>query len=566
MRSSVIGSSAVAPGSRTIMSLFITTLFFSVFITIVLIPILTKQAVRFNVVDIPDQRKVHKRPIPRIGGAAMALGVFVTVLAFLPKDNFVTAFLLGAGIIVLFGLADDLTGLGYKSKFAGQAAAALIIIFYGKVRILALGNLFPDSLFLSEWAPVLLTFIIIVGVTNAINLSDGLDGLAAGICLMSFCCIAYLAYKAGISTILFLSVSMVGAVFGFLRFNTYPATIFMGDGGSQLLGFSGIVLAIKLTQEGQALSPVLPLFLFGLPILDTLTVMSQRILEGKSPFIADRNHLHHKLMRLGLSHTEAVFAIYMVQALLIIFALFFRSSSDWLLLLGFVLFCALIIIGFSAAEIYSYRFRRYDFIDEGLKRRLIRLKDQGLLIRYCFLLVKLGLPALLMVTVFLPGSIPLNLAYPAGISVILLASFLAFRQRAAGMIVRLMVYLFVPYLIYLSETNIVTWMTHQYVLAYNFSFLLLAFLGIMTLKFTRRQNGFKFNTMDFLVFVILFVVLILPDKQVKSHHLGMLASKTIILFFSFEILAGELRGKWRDTGFAMLLICSMIALRGLCLF
>ncbi len=548
------------------MSLFMTSLFFSVFLTIALVPLLAKVAERLHVVDIPEPRKVHKRPIPRVGGAAMALGLFVCALAFLPKDSFSNAFLLGLGIIVLFGLADDLKGLGYKSKFAGQLAAAAVVIFYGNLRIITLGNLIPSSLCLTDWASVCLTFLVIVGVTNAINLSDGLDGLAAGVCLMAFCCIAYLAYKAGMSTILFLSVSIAGVIFGFLRFNTYPATIFMGDAGSQLLGFSGIVLALRLTQESLSLSPVLPLFMFGLPILDTMTVMSQRIMEGRSPFIADSNHVHHKLMRLGLSHTEAVFAIYLVQSLLIIFALFFRSSSDWLLIAGFLSFCALIVGGFSYAERNGFRFKRYDFIDEGLKRRLIRLKEQGILIKSCFLMLKLFLPALVVFSVFLPETIPMNLVRSAGAAAILAALSLASKRMRPEILVRLGLYLLGPFVLYLGEVHAGAWMTHQYDLIYDFSFLVLAFLAIATLKFTRRRKGFKFTTMDFLILVILFVVLILPDKQVHGHHLGILASKTVILFFSFEILAGELRGKWTGPGLAVLTICSMIILRGVFLF
>jgi UDP-GlcNAc:undecaprenyl-phosphate GlcNAc-1-phosphate transferase len=228
--------------------------------------------------------------------------------------------------------------LGFKTKFAGQFAAALIIIIYGGVKIKSLGMLLPDGVLLPDWLAMPLTFIVIVGITNAINLSDGLDGLAGGISLLSFLCIGYLAYSAGYLGIALLSAATVGAIFGFLRFNTYPATVFMGDAGSQLLGFMAITFSLKLTQGNAPLSPLLPLLLLGFPVLDTITVMFERVTNGKSPFVADKNHLHHKFMRLGLFHTEAVLSIYVLQAFLVTSAFVFRSRSEWFLLILYLVF------------------------------------------------------------------------------------------------------------------------------------------------------------------------------------------------------------------------------------
>ncbi|OPL16308.1 MAG: hypothetical protein AVO38_08125 [delta proteobacterium ML8_D] len=493
----------------------------------------------------------------------MALGVFITTLILLPKNDFVNAFLIGSGIIVLFGFIDDLTGLGYKSKFTGQIMGALIIIFYGKVKIVTLGTLIPSSLCLSDWSSFLLTFIIIVGVTNAINLSDGLDGLAGGICLLIFSCIAYLAYKEGMFTILLLAVSMVGVIFGFLRFNTYPAIIFMGDTGNQLLGFSGIVLAIKLTQESFSLSPVLPLILFGFPILDTLTVMSQRIAEGRSPFMADKNHLHHKFLSLGFFHTEAVFLIYIIQSILVTSALFFSSSSDRLLLSGYAIFSAIILVFFIYAERSDYRIKRYDIIDKVFKGKLSILKERGILIRSCFLTVKLGLPALVLFTAFMPHTIPEYFSFLAALFLILVASSYIFKKEWLGDTLRVTMYFTIPSLVYLGEKNAVTWMTHQYTLAYDLCLLILAFFVIATLKFTRRQKGFKVSPMDFLILFIVLLVPMLPDQRIQSYHIGMLASKIIVLFFSYEVLIGELRGKLEGLSLAALVTFSVITLRGL---
>ena len=291
---------------------FLSTLLFSVFITIALTPIFTRVALRVHLIDVPSERKVHGLPVPKSGGIAMAIGALVPILLWTHTEDFVGWYLIGGGIIFVSGLIDDLRGLGPKTKFAAQILAALIVIFPGMVRIENLGMLLPDGLLLPDWIAIPLTLVTIVGVTNAINLSDGLDGLAGGITLLSFCCIGFLAYLMGDTVIALLSVALAGAIFGFLRFNTYPASIFMGDTGSQFLGFSAIIFSLKLTQGETALSPLLPLIILGFPVLDTITVMAQRLQEGRPLFVADKNHLHHRLMRLGLHQSESVLFIYIL--------------------------------------------------------------------------------------------------------------------------------------------------------------------------------------------------------------------------------------------------------------
>ena len=271
--------------------IYFTTLLLSMFITIVLIPILKGMAVRVNAVDIPNSRKVHTKPIPRIGGVAMAIGTLVPILLWFPGSPMIRAIFIGAAIIVFSGAVDDIKQLGYKAKFAGQVIAALVIILYGGITINNLGVLMPDGYLLPKAISIGLTLLVIVGVTNAINLSDGLDGLAGGITLLTFICIAYLAFRCENLAIAISAVAAAGAIFGFLRYNTHPAVIFMGDAGSQFLGFLAIVLPVALTQENTPLSPFLPLIILGFPILDTVTVMTERIADGRSPFVADKKPL-----------------------------------------------------------------------------------------------------------------------------------------------------------------------------------------------------------------------------------------------------------------------------------
>ena len=168
--------------------------------------------------------------------------------------------------------------------------------------------------------------------------------MQAGICLLSLGCLGYLAFLEGDTLITLLAVSLSGAIFGFLRFNTFPATVFMGDTGSQLIGFSVIALALNLTQGQTPLSPLLPLLIIGFPIIDTATVMVERLAHRRPLFAADKNHLHHKLIGFGLFHTEAVLVIYLVQAAFVVSAFVFRFYSEWVIL-SLYLFLSLFFVG-----------------------------------------------------------------------------------------------------------------------------------------------------------------------------------------------------------------------------
>src|SRR5512139_3569622 len=286
--------------------IFLTTLLFSVFITIALIPITARVAGRIHLVDLPNERKVHSIPVPKSGGIAIGIGALVPLFFWIQLEDFFRWYLIGSGIIILGGFIDDVRGLGHRTKFAAQTLAALVVIFPDVVSIDSVGTLLAEGVLLPHWLSVPLTLVAIVGVTNAINLADGLDGLAGGVSLLTFCCIGFLAYLVQDRMIALLSIAMAGAILGFLRFNTYPASIFMGDTGSQFLGFSAIVLSLRLTQDNPALSPLLPLLIMGFPVLDTIVVMAQRVQERRPLFSADRNHFHHRLMRLGFYQTESV--------------------------------------------------------------------------------------------------------------------------------------------------------------------------------------------------------------------------------------------------------------------
>jgi UDP-GlcNAc:undecaprenyl-phosphate GlcNAc-1-phosphate transferase len=335
------------------MSLFFVFLT-ALFVAMVSVAGCMRLAYSLDFVDLPDPRKVHTRPVPRVGGIGMVLGATAAVLAWLKLSPGMSAFLGGVAVISLFGLWDDKADLDYRAKFAGQCLAIGIVVGFGHVLIDRLPGFEYGTL--SALVSYPLTVFFLLGTTNAINLSDGLDGLAAGLSFLSLACIAYLADLAGGGELIPISTAIMGSILGFLRYNTHPALVFMGDTGSQFLGFSLGVLVVVLTQQvNTALTPGLALMVLGLPIIDTLTVMAQRMIRGDSPFRPDRNHFHHKLLVLGFDHYEAVLAIYAIQMLFVVSACLLRYESYWIIAVYYLLLAGAIVFSYPLARRLGWR-------------------------------------------------------------------------------------------------------------------------------------------------------------------------------------------------------------------
>jgi len=310
-------------------------------VTAALIPLLERWAPAIGLTDVPGPRKVHTAAVPRVGGLAMAAGVLAATALTVQFTPPVRGLLLGLAVLLAFGLWDDRATLGYRTKFAGQIIAVALCMAVGRVHV---GMVVVGGIEVPAAVSMLLTFVFLLGITNAVNLADGLDGLAGGMVLLCLCAIALFAAINGQRSITILTLIEAGAVLGFLRFNTHPARIFMGDSGSQMLGLSVGALALLATQgESSALSAALPLLLLGLPILDTLTVMLTRLRARRSPFSADRNHLHHRLLALGFTHREAVILLYLAQVGLVLLAYFMRFESDWEVVAAFGVFAASVL-------------------------------------------------------------------------------------------------------------------------------------------------------------------------------------------------------------------------------
>jgi len=270
-----------------------------------------------GVVDEPgDTRRLHVRPVPRLGGIALLLGVFVPALAFLPLDGPYRGILLGAAVATTVGAIDDFRGLPWWGKLAGQLAAGGIAIGFG---VNVDRFTFPGfgSQELPDWFSGPATLVWVVAIMNMVNFLDGMDGLAAGICAIAGSTFAVIGLSLGSPDAALLAAIVAGACFGFLHHNFYPARIFMGDSGALLLGFLLATLAVEGLVKTAALATlVLPLIVLAIPIIDTSFVFAKRMKYGQPLYEADRTHLHHRFLNIGFSQARAVTYMYLWCGLL----------------------------------------------------------------------------------------------------------------------------------------------------------------------------------------------------------------------------------------------------------
>jgi UDP-GlcNAc:undecaprenyl-phosphate GlcNAc-1-phosphate transferase len=511
-----------------------TALFFSfmgsLIICMALIPVLTASAWRLQFVDLPRERHSHNTPIAKVGGIAFAIATFVAVLLWAPKDRLILCSLLGGAVILSFGAWDDRAGLHYRMKFIGQVLAAMIVVGSAGIRISSLP--FLDDILLPGWIAVPLTLVAIVGVTNAVNLADGLDGLAGGLSLISFAGIAYLAYQVDELPLVLLMVSVLGGLLGFLRFNTYPARIFMGDAGSQFLGHYLAVAAILLTDVMRTgYSPLLALFIWGVPLLDTVGVMGTRLLEGRSPFVGDRNHIHYRLLAMGLTHDQAVTLIYLVHGLMVSCAYLFRWQSDAVLMGVYVLFASAIISIFAQK---SQQPLATAASVSALVRSVTSSSPHARAIReWSLKVLQLAVPLYLVVSVALPQQIPWDAGMiGAGLLVAVVGAMVLGRGRV--WVVRAGLYVGSTCLLYYSDVfprfsgaNLAT--------PVNIWFALLAGLLVLTIRCSGTDR-FQTTPLDYLIVLIAIVMPFLPDVSVGQVPAGPLTAKLIVLFFAFELL------------------------------
>lgn len=297
-------------------------------IATVVTPFVIKLAIKIGAVDTPNDRKVHMKVMPRLGGLAIFISFVTGFLLFLPETLAAWPILCGAIIIVVIGIMDDLKEMSAKTKFGGQLLAAGVTVA-GGVQIEFITLPFTDRMELGFLA-IPVTILWIVGITNAINLIDGLDGLAAGVSSIALLTTSAIAVSMGNPLIVLIGLIMLGSTLGFLVYNFNPAKIFMGDTGSLFLGYMISVLAVMgLSKNAAIFSLMVPIIILGVPILDTLFAIMRRIINKKPLSSPDKSHLHHCIIKLGFTHRQTVILIYTISSLFSMAAIIFTRTTVW---------------------------------------------------------------------------------------------------------------------------------------------------------------------------------------------------------------------------------------------
>ena len=510
----------------------------AVVLCMAVIPLMIRLAPVLGMLDKPNPRKVHGAPVARVGGVGIVAGSLVALLVWLPIDDLLRSYLLGSLVLFGFGAWDDRRELGHYTKFAGQLIAVGLVVLYGDLYITRVPFVYPALV--PKGVAIPFTFFAMVGVINAINHSDGLDGLAGGESLLSLMVVALLAYKAqGIETMI-IAVAAIGGIVGFLRFNTHPARVFMGDSGSQFIGFTLGFVVILLTQRADtAMSPAAAAFILGLPVIDILSVLYLRISSGRNWFRATRNHVHHRLLDLGLGHGTTVAVIYTIQAAFVLLGIAIRYSSDGRIAL---LYLTLVVLIFGTIT-YGERRKRASLSLQGLERfsrALGRIRRHRHLEASLRVIIEWLLPLYFVAISLFASAVPKDL----GIGAILLSFVLLLEMfRARGRIslmTRYVVFVLVVFCVYLDALNPPALLHRNPVLDMGFFGTIAVTVGLALRM--RTVEEFSATPTDYLSLLIVMTLVLIETPSVLGIPLLPFAVKSLLLFYAAEI-AFSLRGR-----------------------
>jgi len=338
---------------HNILEIILITFLVSVF----LVPLAKRIANHVGAIDVPDQRKVHKNPTPRMGGLAIYAAFLVGYILFGKINTQIIAILIGSFVIVILGMLDDIKPIKASYKFIAQIIAAIIVVVYGKIyfsEITFLGLHLEFNL-ITSYA---LSVFFIVSITNAINLIDGLDGLSSGISSIYFLTISIIAillgHTGGLDVLL--SLIMLGSTLGFLFHNFPPAKIFMGDSGSLFLGFMISVIALVSYKVATLTSLVIPIVILAIPIFDTVLAILRRLLKGESIGSPDKEHFHHQLLKLKFSPKVSIILIYLINILFSSVSIFYAiGNTREAIVLYLILMLALLFLILKTDILYKHK-------------------------------------------------------------------------------------------------------------------------------------------------------------------------------------------------------------------
>jgi UDP-GlcNAc:undecaprenyl-phosphate GlcNAc-1-phosphate transferase len=503
--------------------------FLALLSSLILLPFLMKYASQLGLVDNPtgSSRKLHKAPMPRSGGLGIIIPTGIAILVVLPWNDSILSFLFSSLIIVGFGLLDDVIELKPTQKLVGQALGVTLAMVGG----MTISNVpFIDNS--PAWLSYALTFVFVMAVINGVNFSDGMDGLAAGTTLMALVLIFLLAVEGNDIQVAIIAASICAALVGFLRFNTHPATIFMGDAGSQFLGFSVAWLAITVSQtETSTLTRVMPLLILGIPIMDVLQVICVRI-KKKLPLPGpDREHFHHQIGKLGLPQAGVVATIYILQLILLLGAFLMQHNSDTEALVFYICYLVVVLGLLYAIHLQGWRIREANGFG-GVNRRNWFFRRASFLHPYSGKFYGLSLAGLLVVFAVMSTEMPKGFIY---IALIIATSVLCVRLVARGrwalLIGRVSTYSATTFCVYgmtLSSHPQASFGVFDLMLA------LLTVALVVSIRTTRKQY-FWLTPQDLLV--LFFVILLGPSLSLdlgSGVNSGALMFHTILLLYIGE--------------------------------
>ncbi|MHB8388086.1 MAG: glycosyltransferase family 4 protein [Acidiferrobacteraceae bacterium] len=533
------------------------TLFTALAVSMAIIPVMMRLAPHLGMIDLPDARKVHSQPVPRVGGVGIVIGALLPIVLWAPATSAIHAYLFGSLVLLAFGVCDDCRELGHYTKFIGQLIAVLWVVYYGGlyVSVLPFIHQIPGSI----GKPF--TVFAMVGMINAINHSDGLDGLAGGLSILSLICIAYLGFRAHSDAVLAVSTATMGGVLGFLRYNTYPAMVFMGDGGSQFLGFTLAFLVILLTQDANpTLSHAIPALILGLPIIDILAVLGQRVHHRMNWFRATKNHIHHRLLDLGFDHYEAVVIIYSIQTLLVVSAIALRYSADILILSLYLGVCAGLFAFLILAKRRGWRAHKRHSVSRLMKAINI-IRSHQWLQSVPIYIIATGIPSLFLFVAITAVRIPYEFSVDAVVLTVVLLTDLLWAKGRNSLVSRAVSYVTAAFTIYLG-TKYGFWpapLSHMIDIGY---FTLLAAAVGFAIRYI-ADNQFQTTPMDYLVIVIVLVAGLLLRGNPQQAELSAMAVKLVIVFYGCEIAFTRMKMRWNPISISALITLVVLGMRGL---
>ncbi|WP_077623406.1 glycosyltransferase family 4 protein [Sediminibacillus massiliensis] len=336
-------------------------------ISLAITPLVKRFAIWVGAVDQPNYRKIHSRVMPRLGGLAIFISFMVGFVIFDPVSEYYWPILIGALLITATGILDDLFELSAKIKFSVQLIAAGIVVF-NDVQINFINLPFGETLDFGYFS-IPITILWIVGITNAINLIDGLDGLAAGVSSIALITISGLAISLGDTFVALMGLMLLGSTVGFLFYNFHPAKIFMGDTGALFLGYMIGVFSVLGFKNVTLFSLIVPIIILGVPILDTFFAIVRRFIQHKPLSSPDKLHLHHCLLKLGFGHRQTVILIYAMSGLFSIAAIIFTKSTVWGSTITLISLAILVEIVVEMTGLISENYRPILRIIEGSRSK-----------------------------------------------------------------------------------------------------------------------------------------------------------------------------------------------------